>query len=196
MLTNTLERSSILPSQWPEDQTKWSYNVMASNRCKSNKCKTIFVKSTIVAWGMASLVAADLLGSVYLDPIPTNPPRLVESFGKDITLLKSFLGPLSGFMVHEQDKEAIISYLNAQPLAKAFIAGVKPIIERIYHGTTTKKKINIIDDPDTDSPLLEIVILSELPIDADFKQKDQQLFSEIEQAGLSEALEYVVVTQA
>ncbi len=191
MLTNTLERSSILPSKWPEDQKKWSENTMASNRYKS-----ILVKSTIVAWGMASLVSADLLGSAYFPPIPTNPPRLVDSFGKDITPLDTYLGPLSGYMIHEQDKEAINNYLDSQPLAKALIIGVKPIIERIYHDTATKKRINLVDDPDTGTPLLELVILSALPIDADFIQKDRLLFSEIDQAGLSEALQYVVVSQA
>ena len=90
--------------------------------------------------------------------------------------------------------EEILTYIVAYPKANEFLAGIVPILNRIYLKENTHKILELVQDPDTNNPLLELTFQSGMAIDENFIKKDQELFKKIEENGLVEGLRYVVLT--
>lgn len=131
--------------------------------------------------------------------IPTCPSDLKSPFGYSLIsneVQTEGSHPLRGFRFDSAQQSSIEEYLECIPLAESFVAQLGPIVERVYQGISVEKKINLLADPDTGGPIMEVVLFTNLPIDEMFVAKDRQLFDEIEKEGLADGLRHVVLTQA
>ena len=148
-----------------------------------------FLRSTVFAFAVAATCATYPLVS-----LPTYQLSFIECAGQSNAHCANDVMPFRNFIVDDLSIDAIGEYLLAKPMAATFIAKLGPIVDRVYQRMASMK-LNIVDDPDVDSSLLEVVILSGLPINEEFDEKDRLLFAEIDKAGLSEGLSHVVLLQ-
>lgn len=122
-------------------------------------------------------------------------PTFHEGFyGKEARTRPQNISILSDYIFSYDQAESVNSFLRATPYALALLSRLPSIITKIYNGKA-KKRVELITDPDTGSPLLEVCILTKLPLDDEFWKKDKQLYEEIHQASLEKGLEYVVLCQ-
>ncbi|MGB3212977.1 MAG: hypothetical protein WBB19_19905 [Desulforhopalus sp.] len=101
----------------------------------------------------------------------------------------------SGYLLDQVDPLVIKSFVAQHPIVSMFLEGIKPILGDVYEGET-KKTLRYFNDPDGGESLLEVVLHTGLPIDDFFEEKDILLFEKIQQAGLVDALEYVVLSNS
>lgn len=149
------------------------------------------MRSTLSAATLGLTMAAAI--HVPLMNAPTFQPSYVEETAQSIQHQVSEAS-IYGFVVAVEDFNAVNEYLTSYPLASVLLAELRPILKSVYN-KKVDAKINILDDPDTGSPLIEVVILSGLPINDEFGQKDRLVFEGIQHAGLSEGLQHVVISQ-
>lgn len=99
----------------------------------------------------------------------------------------------SGYILEKVDPLVVKSFLAQHPIVSSFLEKIKAITEEVYEGEI-KKSLKYFNDPDGGESLLEVVLYTGLPIDELFEEKDLLLFEKIQQAGLEDALEYVVLS--
>jgi hypothetical protein len=101
---------------------------------------------------------------------------------------------ISGYIFNALDAKTINKYLVDRPVADTLIRKLPPIVDQVYEGKANKE-IRLVVDQDTGLSLIEVVILTTLPIDDEFWKKDKQLYQGIQKKGLTEGLQYVVLSQ-
>lgn len=99
----------------------------------------------------------------------------------------------SGYLLEKVDPLVIKSFLAQHPIVSSFLEEIKAIIEEVYE-VEINKSLKYFNDPDGGESLLEVVLYTGLPIDELFEEKDLLLFEKIQQAGLEDAFEYVVLS--
>lgn len=168
-------------------------NIQPYEQASTTDVKRVFTKvlrGTLVSGGvLASLACHTAAASV-----PTYGLGYFETPDKPSYQFKAALESLQGYSFDENQTIEISNYLKCRPLAQAFLSGIKPLIGKVYQENTTRKVVQLVTDPDTGEPLLELVLLSNLPVDDVFVEKDRQLFTEIEKAGLVEGFRDVVLS--
>ncbi|MDK9705646.1 MAG: hypothetical protein OEL83_01235 [Desulforhopalus sp.] len=129
--------------------------------------------------------------------IPTYCSGYLESEGRGYQFpLRTPNDILTNYKYDVPELAEIVSYLYNYPDVQVFLAELYKIIEKIYPGCGTNKKLQLITDPDTSEPLMRLVFDSGLPVDGEFILKEQELFSEIQSAGIGGALNNVVFVNA
>ena len=113
-----------------------------------------------------------------------SPSRIVER--KDSALL--------GYEISQSQELPINQYLRQHISTRDFLRDVAVIIDGIY-GSKVTRDIHVVEDVDTGTPIMELTILSGLPLNDEFDQKDQLLFQRIEASGLAGGLRDVVISQ-
>ncbi len=144
--------------------------------------------STVVGLTLASMLGglvSHLLPPTFGDTARIiTPSRIVER--KDSALL--------GYAISQSQDSTINQYLRQHISARDFLRDVAVIIDGIY-GSKVIRNIHVVEDIDTGQPIMELTILSGLPLNDEFDQKDQLLFQQIESAGLAQDLRDVVISQ-
>ncbi len=101
---------------------------------------------------------------------------------------------LLGYRIDQLQKAAITEYLRQHITSRDFLREVATIVDDIY-GPKVTRDIHVVEDVDTGMPIMELTIMSGLPLDDEFDQKDQLLFKQIESAGLAWGLRDVIISQ-
>jgi len=146
--------------------------------------------STVAALTLASVLGGAGLASHALPPTFADtariitPSRIVER--KDSALF--------GYEISQSQDSTINQYLRQHISVRNFLRDVADIIDGIY-GSKVIRDIHVVEDVDTGKPIMELTILSGLPLNDEFDQKDQLLFQQIEAAGLAWGLRDVVISQ-
>lgn len=146
--------------------------------------------STVAALTLASMLGGVGLASNSLPPTFADtariiaPSRIVER--KDAALL--------GYEVRQSQDFAVSQYLLQHISVRDFLREVAIIIDGIY-GSKATRNIHVVEDVDTGKLIMELTILSGLPLNDEFDQKDQLLFQQIEATGLAWGLRDVVISQ-
>ena len=102
---------------------------------------------------------------------------------------------LLGYEIKSSQNVAINEYLRQHLTSRDFLRDVAIIIDGIY-GSKVIRKIHVVEDVDTGRPIMELTVMSGLPLDDEFVQKDQLLFQKIEASGLAWGLRDVVISQS
>lgn len=146
--------------------------------------------STVVGLTLASMLGGVGLASHALPPTfvdiarITSPSRIIER--KDSALL--------GYGISQSQEFTVNQYLRQHISTRDFLRDVAVIIDGIY-GSKVTRDIHVVEDVDTGTPIMELTILSGLPLNYEFDQKDQLLFQRIEASGLAGGLRDVVISQ-
>lgn len=98
-----------------------------------------------------------------------------------------------GYHLDQVDPLVVKCFLAQHPIVSNFLEEIKTITEDVYE-RAVNKSLRYFNDPDGGEPLLEVVLYTDLPIDELFEEKDMLLYEKIQQAGLSGAFEYVVLS--
>lgn len=146
--------------------------------------------STVVGLTLASMLGG--VGVISHELPPTfadtariiTPSRIVER--KDSALL--------GYEISQSQEFTINKYLSQHISVRDFLRDVAVIIDSIY-GSGVVRNIHVVEDVDTGKPIMELTILSGLPLNDEFDQKDQLLFQQIDTSGLAGCLRDVVISQ-
>lgn len=101
---------------------------------------------------------------------------------------------LRNYIYDSRRLDSITAYLFSYPDAQRFITGVSDILDSVFGNKNNNKILNIVSDPDTSLPLLELVFQSNIPIDEEFMEKDRKVYDQIVQNGLESGFEHVVLT--
>jgi hypothetical protein len=101
---------------------------------------------------------------------------------------------LSGYKISQSQSFSVNEYLRQHITSRDFLRDVAVIIDNIY-GSKIIRNIHVVEDVDTGKPIMELTVLSGLPLNDEFDQKDQLLFQKIEAAGLAWGLRDVVISQ-
>lgn len=112
------------------------------------------------------------------------PSRIIERKGS----------ALLGYQIDQLQEAAINEYLRQHINSQDFLREVATIVDNIY-GFKVIRDLHIVEDVDTGMPIMELTVMSGLPLDDEFDQKDQLLFQKIETSGLAWGLRDVVITQ-
>lgn len=147
--------------------------------------------STVAALTLASMLGGGVgLASHTLPPTFADTARIISSSRiverKDSALL--------GYEISQSQGPTINEYLRQHTASRDFLREVAVIIDGIY-GSKAIRNIHVVEDVDTGNPIMELTILSGLPLNDEFDQKDQLLFQRIEASGLVWGLRDVVVSQ-
>ena len=148
------------------------------------------LRDTFVSGGILATLACQ----TAVASLPTYGLGYIETSDGTSYQYKNELESLQGYSFDHNQTTEISSYLKCRPLALFFLCGIKPLIGKVYQKTTVHKEIQLVSDPDTGEPLLELVLRTDLPIDDELAAKDRQLFIEIEKAGLVEGFRDVVLS--
>lgn len=148
--------------------------------------------STVAALTLASMLGGGGVGLALHSLPPTfadtakiiTPSRIVER--KDFALF--------GYEISQSQGSAVNEYLRQHIASRDFLREVAIIVDGIY-GSKTVRDIHVVEDVDTGKPIMELTILSGLPLNDEFDKKDQLLFQQIEAAGLAWGLRDVVISQ-
>jgi len=141
---------------------------------------------------LALLATLSHTGTVFAGP--TFLPGFFDNDNQVVSTQKPDLMPLTSYRFELSDLADINSYLSTYSSAKSFVINLSQIVNRVY-SSAVEKKINFIKDPDTGMPILEVVLLTGLPVDEQFVKLDRLLFTEIEKEGLTDGLKYVILSQ-
>ena len=114
-----------------------------------------------------------------------------ESFGIS-SYENSALETLRSYSYDHSEAANIFSYIVTIPESQAFLAGLAPIIEKIYPGLGKNKQLKLVQDPDTGQPLLKLTFNSGLSINEEFLEKDRMINEAIIKADLAFGFQYVV----
>jgi hypothetical protein len=101
---------------------------------------------------------------------------------------------LSGYKISQSQSFSVNEYLRQHITSRDFLRDVAAIIDDIY-GSKIIRDIHVVEDVDTGKPIMELTVLSGLPLNDEFDQKDQLLFQKIDTSGLAWGLRDVVITQ-
>ena len=164
------------------------YEQSSTTELKTTVTKVL--RDTLVSGGILATVACHTAAAT----LPTYELGYVETPDKPSYQFKAALESLQGYSFDENQTIEISNYLKCRPLAQAFLSGIKSLIGKVYQETTIRKVVQLVSDPDTGEQLLELVLYTDLPIDDVFAEKDRQLFTEIEKAGLVEGFRDVVLS--
>lgn len=140
------------------------------------------------------------LTAMFVGLSPTEhiePPTFVQTAQYTTPARAAFAkenGALRDYQTSPLQDLTISEYLRQHSALRDFLRGVATITDDIY-GVGIVRTIHMVDDVDTGKPIMELTILSGLPLNDEFDQKDQLLFQSIEASGLAWGLRDVVVTQ-
>jgi len=186
-LTNTINATLAPSSQSPLGLWVGSLPPTLQQPTAINKQSNF---STVIGLTLASMLGGagftlHALPPTFADIAKIIPPLSVVN-QKDSSLL--------GYAMNESQEYNINQYLHQHISTHDFLLKVAVIIDSIY-GPTVTRNIHIVEDVDTGKPIMELTILSGLPLNDEFDQKDQLLFKQIEAAGLVWGLRDVVISQ-
>lgn len=143
--------------------------------------------STVVGLTLATMLGGIGLASHELPPTFADTASIFTSSRiKDSALF--------GYEISQSQNTAVNEYLRQHISSRNFLHDVAVIIDGIY-GSRVIRDIHVVEDVDTGKPIMELTILSGLPLNDEFDQKDQLLFQQIEAAGLVWGLRDVVISQ-
>lgn len=147
---------------------------------------------TVVSTVLAAAMLVGLSHAEHIEPPTfvqtaqyTTPDRIIAAKENDA---------LRGYEISSLQISAIGEYLRQHIGARNFLCDVAVIIDGVY-GSKVIRNIHVVEDVDTGKPIMELTILSGLPLNDEFDQKDQLLFQRIEAAGLAWGLRDVVISQ-
>lgn len=146
--------------------------------------------STVAALTLASILGGTGLAAQALPPTfadtarVTSPSRVIER--KD--------SALAGYKISQSQSSSVNEYLRQHITSRDFLHGIAVIIDGIY-GSKVIRDIHVVEDIDTGKLIMELTILSGLPLNDEFDQKDQLLFQNIDESGLAWGLRDVVISQ-
>ena len=144
---------------------------------------------------VVGLTLASILGGVGL-ALHSLPPTFVDTarIATPSRIVEPKDSALSGYEISQSQDSAISQYLRQHITARDFLRDVAVVIDGVY-GSKVIRDIHVVEDVDTGKPIMELTILSGLPLNEEFDQKDQLLFQQIEAAGLAWGLRDVVISQ-
>jgi len=145
--------------------------------------------STVIAFTLAAMfgtgLASQELPPTFVDTAGIiTPTRIIERKGL----------ALFGYKIDQLQEAAVNEYLRQHVTSRVFLSEVAAIVDDIY-GTKVIRDLHVVEDEDTGMPIMELTVLSGLPLDDEFDQKDQSLFQKIEASGLAWCLRDVVISQ-
>lgn len=146
--------------------------------------------STVASLTLASILGGAGLASHVLPPTFVDTARIITPS----RIVERKDSGLSGYEISQSQDSSINQYLRQHVSAYDFLRDVAVIIDDIY-GSKVIRDIHVVEDVDTGKPIMELTILSGLPLDNEFDQKDQLLFQTIEASGLAWGLRDVVISQ-
>lgn len=146
--------------------------------------------STVVGLTLASMLGGVGFSSHSLPPTFAEIARIITSS----RIVERKDSALFGYRIGQSQDSVVNAYLLQHIASRDFLRQVAVIIEGIY-GSNVTRDIHVVEDVDTGNPIMELTILSGLPLNDEFDQKDQLLFQMIEASGLAWGLHDVVISQ-
>lgn len=146
--------------------------------------------STVIGLTLASMLGGIGFASHELPPTFADTAK-ITTFSR-LSVRNDYA--LFGYKISQSQHIAVNQYLHEHTTTRDFLREVAVIIDGIY-GSRVTRDIHVIEDIDTGKPIMELTILSGLPLNDEFDQKDQLLFQQIEAARLAWGLCDVVITQ-
>lgn len=146
--------------------------------------------STVASLTLASILGGAGLVSHAMPPTFVDTARIITPF----RIVERKESALIGYEINQSQDSTINQYLRQHIFARDFLRDVAVIIDDIY-GSKVIRNIHVVEDVDTGKPIMELTILSGLPLNDEFDQKDQLLFQRIEASGFAWGLRDVVISQ-
>jgi|GEM_PF-5009239 len=174
--------------QAPSKNGLWAGYVPPTLQQTSEKKQTNI--STVACLTLASILGGTVYTSYSLPPTFADTAKIISPSG----IVEQKDSALSGYEINQSQDSAINQYLRQHISSRDFLRNVAVIIDGIY-GSKAIRNIHVVEDVDTGKPIMELTILSELPLNDEFDQKDQLLFQQIGAAGLAWGLRDVVISQ-
>lgn len=146
-------------------------------------------RNTMAALGVTLTLAAGTSMGGWAEAA-TRPPSIQESI-KQTNRLGAIL---AAYVYEPTDYKKLAEHFQANQDLLYFLSALSSGAKEVY-GPKIDAALQLHSDPDTGAPLLEVVILSDLPIDDEFEAKDRALFDWIERTDLTWGLGRVVLSQ-